>query len=147
MDMNQCYMIGSTPQEREDKGFQSWCADMWGVLHTLWALGRKTEIIPEMRFLHATTVVEDMKDSVILHNAGITDSGKIKARVGKDRIEVECPAFYKGDYIAKEGNPSSPFKTMDKIKQVAENEESKKYCTSLYAAAIIKIYNKYKLEY
>jgi hypothetical protein len=81
MDMNQMYMKGSTPQEREDKGFQSWCADMWGVLHMLWALDRPTAIVPEMRFLHATTAIADIKDSVILHNAGITESGKIRARM------------------------------------------------------------------
>jgi hypothetical protein len=63
------------------------------------------------------------------------------------RLELECPAFYKGDYIAKEGNPSSPFQTMDKIREISENEESRKYCTSLYADAIIIIQNKYKLTY
>jgi hypothetical protein len=34
----------------ESAGFQSWCADMWAVLWTIWYRGRETKNLPEMEF-------------------------------------------------------------------------------------------------
>lgn len=148
MEANQYYMKGATAQEKENNGYQSWCADMWGVLHMLWALGAETKIVPELNFCHATTILSDMKDSVIIHNAGITSSGKIRARIGKERVEVECPAFYKGDYTdAGKYSHGSPFRNIQELQTIVDNEETAKYCTHLYTQKILKIYNKYQLNY
>lgn len=146
MDFNQSYMQGKTPGERENKGFQSWCADMWGVLHTLWALDRETAIVPEMEFAHANSEVEKLKEAVILHNAGIESSGKLKARIvvdgKKERVEVECPAFYKGKYIEE-----SPFRRLDEVEEVANDTVSKQYCTAIYADKLLQLQAKYGLTY
>lgn len=54
----------------EDKGFQSWCADMWSVLFTLWRRGQKTECPPEMDFCWATDPIEKWGKVQIYHDAG-----------------------------------------------------------------------------
>lgn len=64
---------------------QIWCADMWGVLWNLWKNKRQTLIIDEMNFIFATNNVIDWDNSLIYHNAGVTN----------DRDGL----FYKGRYI------------------------------------------------
>lgn len=64
---------------------QIWCADMWGVLWNLWKNKRQTSIINEMNFIFATNPILDWDNSLIYHNAGVTN----------DRDGL----FYKGRYI------------------------------------------------
>ncbi len=62
--------VNSTFFENEDKGFQSWCADMWSVLWNLWKRGKKTECPPEMDFAWATDKIEKWDKVQLFHDAG-----------------------------------------------------------------------------
>lgn len=56
--------------ESEDKGFQSWCADMWSVLWNLWARGLQTKCPPEMEFAWATDHISKWDRVYLYHDAG-----------------------------------------------------------------------------
>lgn len=71
----------------ENKGFQSWCADMWALNMALWNRGKITGITPLLDFSWATSSYEDYLKKPIYHNAGAT----------KDTPEL----FYKGEWIHK----------------------------------------------
>jgi len=60
----------------EDKGFQSWCADMWAVLWNGWLLGNETKVVSEMNFSWATDTKNRWEETTIFHNAGVTGTGK-----------------------------------------------------------------------
>lgn len=97
--------------ESEDKGFQSWCADMWAVLWTLWQRKQQTLCPPEMEFAWATDVIEKLDRVYIYHNAGVTpDSVKHKDKFhrlfykGKSEYvnNVETPFEHDHDYVSKD---------------------------------------------
>lgn len=69
---NQELMKGETKQEREDNGWQSWCADMWSIQLTLWGEGKEIFCPNEMDFCWATDKVEDWDKNTIYHDAGGT---------------------------------------------------------------------------
>lgn len=73
--------------ESENKGFQSWCADMWALNMALWSRGKITNVTPLLDFSWATSSIEEFNKKPIYHNAGAT----------KDKSEL----FYKGDWIHK----------------------------------------------
>lgn len=56
--------------ESEDKGFQSWCSDMWSVLFTLWRTDKVTECPKEMDFCWATDPISRWDEVQIYHDAG-----------------------------------------------------------------------------
>lgn len=56
--------------ESEDKGFQSWCCDMWSILFNLWRTGHQTKCPPEMDFCWATDSIEKWDKVQIYHDAG-----------------------------------------------------------------------------
>lgn len=56
--------------ESEDKGFQSWCADMWAVLWNLWKRGKETRCPKELDFAWATDRIEKWNEVYIYHDAG-----------------------------------------------------------------------------
>lgn len=56
--------------ESEDKGFQSWCADMWSILFNLWRKEYKTNCPWEMEFCWATDPVGKWDQVQIYHDAG-----------------------------------------------------------------------------
>lgn len=56
--------------ENEDKGFQSWCADMWSVLWNLWARGYQTKCPVEMDFAWATDDISKWDRVYLYHDAG-----------------------------------------------------------------------------
>ncbi len=58
--------------DSEDKGFQSWCADMWAVLWNGIALNKDIKITPELSFCWATDKIEEYSKHPIYHNAGAT---------------------------------------------------------------------------
>jgi hypothetical protein len=68
--------------ESEDKGIQSWCADLWSIQFNLWKLGIKSETPIEMSFAWATDPIADWDKYTIYHDAGaskgpiITDDKK-----------------------------------------------------------------------
>ena len=135
--MNDCILIRTYLQkvnreffENENKGFQSWCADMWAVLWNLWLRDQETKVVPELTFAWASDPISKLKTTTILHNAGIVSNN------------MGHPCFYKGGYHSG-GDP-----TRDKhLDIVINNENSKKFCTWHYANELKKLSNKYKLKY
>lgn len=103
--------------ESEDKGFQSWCADMWSILYNLWSEGRETECPIEMDFCWATDKIEKWKEVQIYHDAGATS-----------RNHDEAILFHKRepDYV---NNVKTPFR--DDLSDV-----SSQHCSFFYAREI-----------
>ena len=136
--MNDCILIRTYLQKvnreffkDENTGFQSWCADMWAVLWNLWLRNYKTEIVPELNFAWSTDPLDKLKETTILHNAGIiSETGN------------GYPAFYKGKYHMGEDPMVDT-----QIDTVLNNTESQKYCTWYYAKKLSELRSKYELIY
>lgn len=79
--------INSIYFPNENKGFQSWCADMWALNMALWSRGKETNITPLLDFSWGTNDYETFLKKPIYHNAGVT----------QDRKDL----FYKGEWIDK----------------------------------------------
>lgn len=56
--------------ESEDKGFQSWCADLWSINFNLWRLGQDQQTPTELDFCWATDLIEKWDKLNIYHDAG-----------------------------------------------------------------------------
>jgi hypothetical protein len=117
--------------ESEDRGFQSWCADMWAVLWNLWRVGGVTQVVPEMEFAWASDQIEKVGRLGIFHNAGM---------VGDTMGEI--PTFYKGKYH----NGLDPF-TDSHLEYVYNNEKSKMLGTHFYVSRLLELKEKYNLTY
>lgn len=106
--------------EGEDKGFQSWCADMWSILYNLWRRGYKTACPPEMDFCWATDPIEKWEKVQIYHDAGATS-----------RNHEGAILFHKREskYI---NNLGTPFE--DDLSAVSD-----KYCSKNYVREIEEI--------
>jgi len=117
--------------ESEDRGFQSWCADMWAVLWNLWRVGGVTQVIPEMEFSWASDSMEKVNRLGIFHNAGM---------VGDTMGDV--PTFYKGKYH----NGVDPF-TDSHLEYVYNNEKSKTLGSHFYVSRLLELKEKYHLTY
>lgn len=105
--------------ENEDKGFQSWCADMWSILFTLWSKEYNTKCPKEMDFAWATDKIEKWDQVQIYHDAGATS-----------RNHDNAVLFHKREhkYI---NNLGTPFE--DDLSDVDKN-----YCSSNYVKEIIE---------
>lgn len=131
----------------EDKGIQSWCADMWAVLFILWKRGGKTSCPKDMDFCWASDRKDKLKEVNIFHNAGITSDSSLRDNQRDEsgkKIEVVAPAFYKGANSYK-GTTHTPFDDIKYLKEVVNNPTSQKFCTSYYAQKIIDVKHKYNL--
>ena len=117
--------------ESENKGFQSWCADMWAVLWNLWYTGGTTRNIPELEFSWASDPIERVARTGIFHNSGVTSDEMFGA-----------PFFYKAKYH----QGADPFKD-EHLLTVANSDKSKKFGTHYYVKQMIELKNKYKLNY
>lgn len=117
--------------ENENKGFQSWCADMWAVLWVLWSRNQETVVAPELDFAWAPDPIEKLNRCTILHNAGITGP-----------FMGDIPYFYKGIYH----QGKDPF-TDPHLHIVYDHEESKKKCTYFYVSELLALKQKYNLNY
>lgn len=117
--------------ENENTGFQSWCADMWGVLWNLWFRGQETKVIKEMNFSWATDPIERLKENTLFHNAGI---------VSTHNGTYHC--FYKGKYH-NGGDPTQD----PHLDAILNDEQSQKYCTWFYANKLKELKDKYNLNY
>ena len=82
--------INSKYFESENKGFQSWCADMWALNFSLWKRDIVTDTTKDLDFSWATDDYETFLMKPIFHNAGAT--------------EKTTHLFFKGEYRNK-----SPF--------------------------------------
>lgn len=116
--INETYFAGNNAQERENKGFQRWCADMWAVLWTLWLVGKETKCPTELDFAWATDLVEKWENVYIYHDAGASTRP----------IEEGHQLFHKREqrYI---DNTITPL-------QEDLSFVSKKYCSSKYVECI-----------
>lgn len=115
----------------EDKGFQSWCADMWAVLWNLWLRDQETRVVPEMDFAWSSDQITKMDSAPILHNAGMTGS-----------YMGETPTFYKGTYHTG----TNPFDDPH-LQTVINSELSKKLCNHYYLQRLLEVKDKYNLSY
>jgi hypothetical protein len=71
-------MVGDTVDERENNGFQSWCADMWAMLWTLWGTGAPVTCPEEMDFTWATDRIEEWGVyNSLYHDAGTVNDEPI----------------------------------------------------------------------
>lgn len=123
--------VNKTFFENENKGFQSWCADMWAVLWNVWLRGQETKVIPEMEFAWSSDHISKLDRVGILHNAGIVSNS-----------QGDIPTFYKGHYHT--GN--SPFEDPH-LFEVFVNEKSKTLCNHYYVKQLIDLKNKYQSLY
>lgn len=115
----------------ENRGFQSWCSDMWAVLWNLWLRGAETKIVRELDFAWASDPVTKLETMGIFHNAGVVSTSF-----------NGVPAFYKAKYHTGTNPVNDPH-----LKVVMENEGSKKWCTWWYANKLLQVHDKYKLNY
>lgn len=116
----------------EDKGFQSWCADMWAVLWNLWKREMVTRNAKELEFSWASDQMPKVDKLGIFHNAGITSD-----------IMGETPCFYKGKYH----KGTDPFTDVEHLKTVYNNEKSKTLGTWFYLDKLFKLKENYNLSY
>lgn len=117
--------------ENENKGYQSWCADMWAVLWNLWLREKETRVIPEMEFAWSTDNIKKLDSVGILHNAGIASN-----------LLGDIPVFYKGLYHRNVNPFDDPHLT-----NVLNNEKSKQLCNHYYLQQMFNVKNKYNLNY
>lgn len=123
--------VNKTYFENENKGFQSWCSDMWAVLWNLWNRNQETRVVNEMGFSWAPDPITKLKTHPILHNAGITGP-----------FMGDIPYFYKGSYHTGTNPLQDPH-----LQVVMNNEESKKRCTYYYLTKLLQLKEKYNLNY
>lgn len=69
-EQNQRFFQGETALDRENKGFQSWCADMWAVLFNLWRRNIRTECPKSLDFAWATDPISKWEEVNLYHDAG-----------------------------------------------------------------------------
>lgn len=136
--MNDCIIIRKYLQHinkqffvSEDKGFQSWCADMWAVLWNLWLRDIETKNISEMDFSWASDPIEKVEKLGMFHNAGITS-----------RDMGGYPAFYKGLYHTGK----DPFRDTH-LETLLTDERAMKHGTHYYVTKLFELKNKYNLSY
>lgn len=113
--------------ESENKGFQSWCADMWSVLWNLWLKNKETKVIKELEFAWSSDNIKRLDEVGILHNAGIVA-----------KTQGDIPVFYKGTYH----QGANPFKDPH-LDVVLTNEKSKTLCSYYYAKKLFEIKDKF----
>lgn len=140
--INLNFMRGNSPQERENNGFQSWCADIWAVLWQIVKRGRIIENPGEFDFSWATEDVKNWESKSIYHNAGI--SGHHKLKVAFEKRHVDCNVFFK-DKDEYKLNLISPFEDIIYLNNILKDPISKTLCVYKYVEEIIKTKNNFKL--
>lgn len=126
--------------ESENKGIQSWCADLWALQYNLWRRGC-CKTAPELEFAWVHDPISKLEKVNIYHNAGATNTHTVMGK-DKDGNEIKYPVFYKGKY--HQGN--NPFKD-EHLDDVLTHEETKKHCTWYYASKLDELRRKYKIDY
>ena len=136
--MNDCIIIRTYLQkinkeffENENKGFQSWCADMWAVLWNLWIREKEVLVVDPMGFSWSPDPISKLKTHPILHNAGI---------ISTHMDGYRC--FYKGKYHAGADPSKDEF-----LNEILKDEKSMTRCTGYYTSQLKELFNKYNLNY
>jgi len=120
----------------QDLGYQSWCADMWGILWNLWFANVEVKVVPELDFSWASCRIEQLDKKTIFHNAGITGENMPHDGGGTHLC------FYKGKYHMGSDPTKDPA-----LDQIINSEESQKFCTWFYAKKVKEIGEKYNIDY
>ncbi len=126
---NYLQSVNRTYFESENKGFQSWCADMVAVLYGLWYRNQEVKIIPEMDFAWSSDPISKLDKVGIFHNAGIVSE-----------LQGDIPVFYKGKYHTGK----DPFKDPH-LEYLSTNEKNKTLCNHYYVSELLKLKSKYNL--
>lgn len=142
--LNQEYMRGDRPIDRENNGWQSWCADIWAVQFNLYKRNYPIETPPEFDFAWATDDIERLERVGIYHNAGVTDEETFKRPSRSGGGMVEAPAFYKGKTEYTKGL-ITPFEDVAYLNKILTHPESQTYTTHYYVQAILKTKEAYNL--
>lgn len=133
--INQTFMQGITPNDKENAGFQSWCADMWAVLYNIWKTA-ETRTPVEFDFAWSTDVITRANEVYFLHNAGVVSADNIKVANSKDENgiskELEGPLFFKGLY-----DTYTPWEDSNLI-NIYEDPVNQLFCNNLYIKQILK---------
>lgn len=108
--------------ENEDKGFQSWCRDMWAVLWNIWRRGMKTVCPNELEFAWATDDISKWDRVYLYHDAGASTR---PVREGHRLFHKRDP-----EYI---NNYTTPFEA--DLSYVSEEYCSKNYVREIESAA------------
>lgn len=104
--------------DSEERGFQSWCADMWAVLWNGIARNEDIQISKDLSFSWATDRIEEWGNHPIYHNAGVSNQPHL---------------FNKGLY---HNNYTTPFD--QEVTGI-----SKDYASYMYFQAIQEVKDKY----
>lgn len=134
--LNQQYMKGENPTERENNGFQSWCSDMFSVLWNLYKKNMPIETPKSMDFAWATDNIHRLSETNIFHNAGVTGDETIrttKKDIYGNAIFVDSPAFFKGKY----SESFTPFEDIESLNKIINNPISSTFCTAYYSQQIL----------
>lgn len=126
MSLNQFFMKGNTPNEKENNGYQSWCTDLFVVLYSLWKHNKETKTVEELNFAWATDPISKIKEVGIFHNAGA--SSEVMELNGLKEI-----IFFKSK-LAYRNNILSPFSEKEYLNSVTD-----KYCTHYYTKCIKEV--------
>jgi len=112
-------------------GYQSWCADMWGILWNMWYFKKEVQVVPELAFSWASCSIDRVNTLPIFHNAGI---------IGEIMGDHKC--FYKGKYHLGSDPTADPA-----LDEVINSFTSQKYGTWYYAKKLKELKEKYNLNY
>jgi hypothetical protein len=107
--------------ENEDKGFQSWCADMWSVLWNLWRNKKVTKCPRELDFAWATDDISKWDRVYLYHDAGASTKPVKDGHI----------LFHKRD-LPYVNNDKTPFE--DNLDYVSDEYCSKNYVREIQGA-------------
>lgn len=129
--VNEYFFAGSNHIERENRGFQRWCADMWAILFGLWAEKKETRCPKELDFAWATDLIGKLDNVYLYHDAGAGPDA-FEATIGG--IKGMHKLFYKraAPYV---NNQKTYFD--DDLSYVSQD-----YCSYEYAKAIYEAVGK-----
>jgi hypothetical protein len=119
---NQLYFKGNTAEEKENAGYQAWCADMWAVLWNLWKRGYETQCPREFDFAWATDKIEKLNEVYLYHHAG---GAEVKDEEGTHLLFDKRKMEYINNY-------KTPFEDKEYVKLT-----SNKFCAHFYAQEIL----------
>lgn len=144
--INQEYMRGDLPIDRENNGWQSWCADIWAVTWNLLKRGYTIKTPKEFDFAWATDEISKLKLVAFYHNAGVTSDAKLTRR--SQNFEIDCPAFFKGDSCFISENAITPFSPEYQpiLDNIVNNPTSQLFCNGYYAKELKRVRDIYNLK-
>lgn len=120
--INEIYFSGETPKDRQNNGFQAWCADMWAVLWNIWKREKETACPDELNFAWQTDDIKKWEICNIYHHAG----GAVVNREGKTHLLFDKRKL---EYV---NNIKTPFEDKDYLLQT-----SKDFCAWNYVQEIL----------